>query len=463
MLDSTGQHRMSPIELFSSPFCPACCPALGSDHFLRVFSLPTLSRNVLDRRPPSSRVPAVRDWASVLGAIRPDLEVWASSVQQCLSVPLPGVAQRSIKIEEVFSNLRAVLDGASRFQSHRRTAHRTLQLRWWTDGSNQLLVARNAAWRDYRSTGEAEHYARFSHSRLLFHRLVQSLRRTYWRQWQDSTARLSRNNPRACAHRIRQCFRLPVPRGAVELEHRPSFLASSGGPCDRWRDHFSTVNSNSSHHLITSSCSELTADRSGGLFDAPFSEAEPVKALGLCHDSAPGDDGLRYSIFQADIQWRRNMVLRFHNLILQWSVVPASWKVSTVVPVFKRGDVTSPDDYRPIALVSCAFKVFERLVHGRIASHICDRLDEGQGRFRWEADTCVCGLVDALLLRQDTHTFATFVDIRKAFDTSWIEATLVRLWDVGVTGGMWRTIANFLCGTLSQVRDHVGVSAPSLR
>ena len=70
------------------------------------------------------------------------------------------------------------------------------------------------------------------------------------------------------------------------------------------------------------------------------------------------------------------------------------------------------------------------------------------------------GLVDALRLRQDTHTFCAFVDIRKAFDTSWVEATLVRLHQSGVTGGMWRTIANFLCGTLSQVRVRGDVSPP---
>ena len=56
-------------------------------------------------------------------------------------------------------------------------------------------------------------------------------------------------------------------------------------------------------------------------------------------------------------------------------------------------------------------------------------------------------------LRQDMHTFCAFVDIRKAFDTSWVEATLVRLHQVGVTGRMWGTVANFLCGTLSQVRS----------
>ena len=97
----------------------------------------------------------------------------------------------------------------------------------------------------------------------------------------------------------------------------------------------------------------------------------------------------------------------------------------------------------PISLAPCAFKVFERLIHGRIAPHICNRLDDSQGGFRWGADACVYGLVDALRLLQDTH-----------------EATLVRLHQSGVIGGMWRTIANFLCGTLSQVRVRGDVSPP---
>ena len=45
-----------------------------------------------------------------------------------------------------------------------------------------------------------------------------------------------------------------------------------------------------------------------------------------------------------------------------------------------------------------------------------------------------------------THTFCAFIDLRKAFDTAWVEATLVRLAQIGVIGGMWRTITNFLVG-----------------
>ena len=125
-------------------------------------------------------------------------------------------------------------------------------------------------------------------------------------------------------------------------------------------------------------------------------------------------------------------MLDFFNLVFAWNAVPPTWKSSEVVPVFEYGDRTNPDNYRPISLASCAFKVFEHLIHGRIAPHILP--------------------VDTLRLRQETHTFCAFIDIRKAFDTAWVEATLVRLAQIGVTGGMWRTITNFLVGTISQVR-----------
>ena len=45
--------------------------------------------------------------ASVLGAVRAELEVFASFAQQCLSVSLADTAQRSIKIENLFGTLIA--------------------------------------------------------------------------------------------------------------------------------------------------------------------------------------------------------------------------------------------------------------------------------------------------------------------------------------------------------------------
>ena len=147
--------------------------------------------------------------------------------------------------------------------------------------------------------------------------------------------------------------------------------------------------------------------------------------------------------------------------MLRLSVVPSAWKSSLVVPVIKRdGDPTSLDSYRPISLASCAFKLFEHFIYARIAPNIFPQLDPSQGGFRWGADAMAFSLVDTLPLRRHEHTFVAFIDIKKAFDSCWVEATLVRLFDFGVTGSLWHLLANFLCGTLSQVRLGGSVSSP---
>ena len=63
-------------------------------------------------------------------------------------------------------------------------------------------------------------------------------------------------------------------------------------------------------------------------------------------------------------------------------------------------------------------------------------------------------------MRASTHNFAAFVDIEKAFDTAWVEATLARLHDVGVQGLQGHLISNFLRLTVSQVRLVGDLSEP---
>ena len=143
-----------------------------------------------------------------------------------------------------------------------------------------------------------------------------------------------------------------------------------------------------------------------GRFDAPFSYTELVAALSKCHESAPGAVGLPYSVFKVHFPWWRRMLLSFFNLVLQWAVVPSAWTSSVVVPLLKRdGDFCSHDSYRPISLASCAFKVFEHLVHARIAPHIFCQLVECQGGFRWGTDVMAYSLLDSPRLRRHVHTF----------------------------------------------------------
>ena len=58
------------------------------------------------------------------------------------------------------------------------------------------------------------------------------------------------------------------------------------------------------------------------------------------------------------------------NLSLNNGVFPARLKVCRTVPIFKSGDNTSCDNYRPISLLSSISKILEKIVANNLVSHL---------------------------------------------------------------------------------------------
>ena len=70
------------------------------------------------------------------------------------------------------------------------------------------------------------------------------------------------------------------------------------------------------------------------------------------------------------------------NLSLTESVIPTSFKQTTIVPVPNNTKETCLNDYGPIALTSVAMKCFERLVMAHINTIIPETLDPLQFSYR---------------------------------------------------------------------------------
>ena len=67
----------------------------------------------------------------------------------------------------------------------------------------------------------------------------------------------------------------------------------------------------------------------------------------------------------------RNILLTPFSLLFEKiydkGIIPEQWKISKIIPIFKKGNRTEIENYRHIANLCSASKIFERLILLRIA------------------------------------------------------------------------------------------------
>ena len=116
---------------------------------------------------------------------------------------------------------------------------------------------------------------------------------------------------------------------------------------------------------------------------------------------------------------------RLINLSLTLSQVPSKWKIANVIPIFKKGDKSDVNNYRPVSLLSCVSKILERVVFKHFYNHLLDShfISPDQSGFQ-AGDSTVNQLsflyhtfCEALDKLKDVHI--VFFDISKAFDRVW--------------------------------------------
>jgi len=109
-----------------------------------------------------------------------------------------------------------------------------------------------------------------------------------------------------------------------------------------------------------------------------------VKKLlaGLKNGKAPGPDQLRKADLTIDTNLTAECLTQIYNKSLQHGELPDSWKTANVTPIFKSGDRSSANNYRPISLTSIPCKLLEHIVLGILLGKIDGFLHSRQHGFR---------------------------------------------------------------------------------
>ena len=111
------------------------------------------------------------------------------------------------------------------------------------------------------------------------------------------------------------------------------------------------------------------------------------------------------------------------NVSLKSGVFPSELKLAKVVPIFKAGDTSAINNYRPISVLSFFSKVYEKIVYNHVLDFVDDNnvLYDYQYGFRHSHSTqqAIITLIDRISKSLDKGDIAIIIllDLKKAFDT----------------------------------------------
>ena len=167
-------------------------------------------------------------------------------------------------------------------------------------------------------------------------------------------------------------------------------------------------------------------------------------------NKATGPDQIPGKLLKICAEELTDVFTIFFQNSLEQGKIPDNWKLAHIFPLFKKGDKTNVENYRPISLTSIACKLLEHIVH----STIMDFLDSGniltpfQHGFR-QGRSCETQLITTLndfsnCLNKSGQIDAVLLDFSKAFDKVDHNILLSKCDKIGIQGPLLSWITSFL-------------------
>ena len=131
-----------------------------------------------------------------------------------------------------------------------------------------------------------------------------------------------------------------------------------------------------------------------------------------------------------------------YNLSFAKGIFPNDWKITNVIPLKKVGDHTDVNNLRPVSLLPLPGKLAERLMHTHISDFVETNglISSKQVGFLKGRSTIstVAELTDDIFLglNNKVYTLASFIDLKKAFDTINQKILLQKLPFFGLNNGI---------------------------
>ena len=246
-----------------------------------------------------------------------------------------------------------------------------------------------------------------------------------------------------------------------EAVHKVSFkrkFVRNDIAVDDWFQHFRTLlEKEVNNDDITDST--IDDDDVNHTLNRPISEAEVLLALRKIKlRKAPGPDGIIGEIIRYSGNQVVHFFVKFFNTLFDKGIFPDGWTESIVIPLFKKGDMNNPSNYRGISLCVTSSKLYSSIINNRLREWVEQNNITGEYQAGFKRGYSTIDHMFTLLacvqkqFAANRKLYVAFIDFEKAFDS--INRNL--LWPIllknGIKGKLFRCIKSMYSNVKARVR-----------
>ena len=220
---------------------------------------------------------------------------------------------------------------------------------------------------------------------------------------------------------------------------------------EKFKIHFETCAINLAEGVPNSGeCEILTTQQDNWEFKE-INEKELIKIIdSILPKASCGFDLLSNRMLKKEKRKFSRLTLNLINETIKSKIFPDALKIAKVIPIFKKGDKTNLNNYRPISLLPVLSKVLEKVINSQITKKLDELhlIDDNQYGFRagHSTEDAVLKFIDYIekAKKKYRHVASVHIDVSKAFDSCNHAILQAKLKRIGLSGNSYDLMSSYM-------------------